>query len=138
MYLLVLPLPWAELTCSLLPEQVKIKMSTGSQKVLKNSKQITFIWCVDIPVFQVDKRYHKPHGAWDSEEHIKQGTDILCQSITDIQKKFPTWSKEQQLKGRSLSALKCQLCNTPYTQKSRMVMLLNQALRTLNTSRLPC
>ncbi|XP_416896.2 lysozyme g isoform X1 [Gallus gallus] len=50
-------------------------------------------------LMQVDKRYHKPHGAWDSEEHIKQGTDILCQSITDIQKKFPTWSKEQQLKG---------------------------------------
>uniref|UniRef100_A0A8C2SKW4 Lysozyme g n=1 Tax=Coturnix japonica TaxID=93934 RepID=A0A8C2SKW4_COTJA len=48
---------------------------------------------------QVDKRYHQVHGAWNSEEHIKQGTDILCQSITDIQKKFPTWSKEQQLKG---------------------------------------
>uniref|UniRef100_G1NPK5 Lysozyme g n=1 Tax=Meleagris gallopavo TaxID=9103 RepID=G1NPK5_MELGA len=50
-------------------------------------------------LMQIDKRYHQIHGAWNSEEHIKQGTDILCQSINDIQKKFPTWSKEQQLKG---------------------------------------
>ncbi|XP_072192672.1 lysozyme g-like protein 2 [Excalfactoria chinensis] len=50
-------------------------------------------------LMQVDKRYHQVHGAWNSEEHIMQGTDILCQSITDIQKKFPKWSKEQQLKG---------------------------------------
>ncbi|NXC44833.1 LYG protein, partial [Penelope pileata] len=50
-------------------------------------------------LMQVDKRYHMVTGAWDSEEHIAQGTDILCQSITQIQKKFPAWSKEQQLKG---------------------------------------
>ena len=56
--------------------------------------------------FQVDKRYHNIVGSWDSEEHLAQGTDILCGMINEIQKKFPTWTKEQQLKGRVLSALK--------------------------------
>ncbi|NXL84785.1 LYG protein, partial [Alectura lathami] len=50
-------------------------------------------------LMQVDKRHHKIRGTWDSEEHIAQGTDILCGMITDMQKKFPTWNKEQQLKG---------------------------------------
>uniref|UniRef100_A0A8C3KGZ9 Lysozyme g n=1 Tax=Calidris pygmaea TaxID=425635 RepID=A0A8C3KGZ9_9CHAR len=49
--------------------------------------------------FQVDKRYHKIVGSWDSEEHLAQGTDILCEMIKAIEKKFPTWTKEQQLKG---------------------------------------
>ncbi|NXT03120.1 LYG protein, partial [Jacana jacana] len=47
----------------------------------------------------VDKRYHKIVGSWDSEEHLAQGTEILCDMIKAIQKKFPTWTKEQQLKG---------------------------------------
>ncbi|XP_008496285.2 lysozyme g [Calypte anna] len=50
-------------------------------------------------LMQVDKRYHKIVGAWDSEEHLEQGTGILCDMIKEIQKKFPTWTKEQQLKG---------------------------------------
>ncbi|XP_061482863.1 lysozyme g-like protein 2 [Rhineura floridana] len=50
-------------------------------------------------LMQVDKRYHKLIGTWDSEEHITQGTLILCSMIKDIQKKFPQWTKEQQLKG---------------------------------------
>lgn len=56
--------------------------------------------------FQVDKRYHKIVGSWDSKEHIAQGTEILCGMINEIEKKFPTWTKEQQLKGRVLSTLK--------------------------------
>ncbi|NWX46257.1 LYG protein, partial [Steatornis caripensis] len=50
-------------------------------------------------LMQVDKRYHKLVGTWDSEEHLAQGTEVLCEMIKEIQKKFPTWTKEQQLKG---------------------------------------
>nr|AEQ19605.1 g-type lysozyme [Cynoglossus semilaevis] len=42
---------------------------------------------------------HTPRGAWDSEEHILQGTEILISFIGKIRKKFPKWSKEHQLKG---------------------------------------
>ncbi|MCI4379720.1 hypothetical protein PGIGA_G00231440 [Pangasianodon gigas] len=50
-------------------------------------------------LMQVDKRHHTPKGAWNSEEHVTQGTEILIQSIKDIQKKFPSWPKEHQFKG---------------------------------------
>ncbi|XP_058253662.1 lysozyme g-like isoform X1 [Hemibagrus wyckioides] len=50
-------------------------------------------------LMQVDKNHHTPKGAWNSEEHLTQGTDILIQSIKDIQKKFPSWPKEHQFKG---------------------------------------
>ncbi|NXW21491.1 LYG protein, partial [Circaetus pectoralis] len=50
-------------------------------------------------LMQVDKRYHKIVGSWDSEEHLAQGTEILCGMIKEIQRKFPSWTKEQQLKG---------------------------------------
>ncbi|KAK3535417.1 hypothetical protein QTP70_016791 [Hemibagrus guttatus] len=50
-------------------------------------------------LMQVDKRYHKLRGARNSEEHLTQGTGILIDSIKQIQKKFPNWSKEQQFKG---------------------------------------
>ncbi|XP_028312404.1 lysozyme g-like [Gouania willdenowi] len=42
---------------------------------------------------------HTPRGAWDSEEHITQATEILVYFIDRISKKFPTWTKEMQLKG---------------------------------------
>ncbi|ETE65506.1 hypothetical protein L345_08708 [Ophiophagus hannah] len=50
-------------------------------------------------LMQVDKRYHKIVGTWDSEEHINQGALILCSMIEEIKKKFPPWTNEQQLKG---------------------------------------
>ncbi|XP_067853408.1 lysozyme g-like 1 isoform X2 [Heptranchias perlo] len=50
-------------------------------------------------LMQVDKRYHEPVGTWNSEEHLTQGTRILTDMIKSIEKKFPTWTKEQQLKG---------------------------------------
>ncbi|XP_078403805.1 lysozyme g-like 1 [Cetorhinus maximus] len=50
-------------------------------------------------LMQVDKRHHNIVGAWDSEEHLSQGTQILTGMIKSIAKKFPGWSKEQQLKG---------------------------------------
>nr|XP_006003937.1 PREDICTED: lysozyme g-like isoform X2 [Latimeria chalumnae] len=64
-------------------------------------------------LMQVDKRSHTPVGSWDSEEHISQGTQILIDMITSIQKIFPEWTLEQQLKG----ALCC--CCTFY-QNSNM------------------
>ncbi|KAL7886148.1 hypothetical protein AOLI_G00064430 [Acnodon oligacanthus] len=50
-------------------------------------------------LMQVDKRYHTPRGAWNSEEHVTQGTEILIDSIKAIQRKFPNWPKEHQFKG---------------------------------------
>ncbi|KAF4094193.1 hypothetical protein AMELA_G00010710 [Ameiurus melas] len=50
-------------------------------------------------LMQVDKRYHKLSGAWNSEEHVTQGTEILIDSISAIQRKFPNWPKEHQFKG---------------------------------------
>uniref|UniRef100_A0A672FSC1 Lysozyme g n=1 Tax=Salarias fasciatus TaxID=181472 RepID=A0A672FSC1_SALFA len=42
---------------------------------------------------------HTPRGGWDSEEHISQAADILVDSVKTIERKFPHWSKEEQLKG---------------------------------------
>lgn len=42
---------------------------------------------------------HTALGAWDSEEHLCQGTEILVYFINRICNKFPGWSLEQQLKG---------------------------------------
>ncbi|XP_063999637.1 lysozyme g-like isoform X2 [Pogoniulus pusillus] len=50
-------------------------------------------------LMQVDTRYHKPAGSWDSKEHITQGAEILNDMLGQMEKKFPTWTKEQQLKG---------------------------------------
>ncbi|XP_072127426.1 lysozyme g-like [Mobula birostris] len=50
-------------------------------------------------LMQVDKRWHSPRGSFDSVEHLKQGTGILVDMIGDIKRKFPSWTKEQQLKG---------------------------------------
>ncbi|NXO04651.1 LYG protein, partial [Rhinopomastus cyanomelas] len=49
-------------------------------------------------LMQVDKRYHDITGSWDSIEHISQGADIFKRMLEDIKTKFPTWTKEQQLK----------------------------------------
>ncbi|XP_009637249.1 lysozyme g-like protein 2 [Egretta garzetta] len=50
-------------------------------------------------LMQVDKNSHKPRGQWDSETHLMQGTDILIMMVKKIQRKFPRWTKDQQLKG---------------------------------------
>ncbi|TRY83937.1 hypothetical protein DNTS_014668 [Danionella cerebrum] len=50
-------------------------------------------------LMQVDKRYHKLVGAWDSEEHLTQGTEILISFIKDIRTKFPQWTQDQCFKG---------------------------------------
>uniref|UniRef100_G3TK95 Lysozyme g-like protein n=1 Tax=Loxodonta africana TaxID=9785 RepID=G3TK95_LOXAF len=56
-------------------------------------------------LMQLDKKIHDPVGAWDSKEHLFQGVGILTDRIKAIQKKFPTWSVAQHLKG-GLSAFK--------------------------------
>ncbi|KAJ8332323.1 hypothetical protein SKAU_G00426780 [Synaphobranchus kaupii] len=50
-------------------------------------------------LMQVDKRFHKPEGEWDSEQHVSQGTQILISFINAIKRKFPDWPKEHQFKG---------------------------------------
>nr|UUB23895.1 goose-type lysozyme [Trachidermus fasciatus] len=42
---------------------------------------------------------HTARGAFDSEEHLCQATEILVDFIKRIRNKFPSWSAEQQLKG---------------------------------------
>ncbi|KAJ8255162.1 hypothetical protein GJAV_G00201740 [Gymnothorax javanicus] len=68
----------------------------GSPGLLTNG------WSADgngFGLMQIDKQYHTPEGEWNSEQHISQATGILSGFIKAIQKKFPDWSKEQQLKG---------------------------------------
>ncbi|XP_016426377.1 lysozyme g-like [Sinocyclocheilus rhinocerous] len=50
-------------------------------------------------LMQVDRRYHTPVGAWDSEQHIAQATEILISFIKEIKARFPMWSQEQCFKG---------------------------------------
>ncbi|CAL8352638.1 unnamed protein product [Boreogadus saida] len=50
-------------------------------------------------LMQVDKRWHKPRGAWDSEKHLDQGTGILVDLIKHVQKERPSWTTNWQLKG---------------------------------------
>ncbi|XP_030057272.1 lysozyme g isoform X2 [Microcaecilia unicolor] len=50
-------------------------------------------------LMQVDKRWHKLEGEWDSVEHLTQATNILIYMINAIGDKFPDWTAEQQLKG---------------------------------------
>ncbi|XP_069064939.1 lysozyme g-like isoform X1 [Pleurodeles waltl] len=57
-------------------------------------------------LMQVDKRYHTVEGEWNSKKHISQTTGILKDMITNIQRKFPNWTTEQQLKG-GIAAYNC-------------------------------
>ncbi|XP_077338854.1 lysozyme g-like [Lithobates pipiens] len=50
-------------------------------------------------LMQIDKRWHTPRGAWDSEEHILQAIEILISMFEAIQQKFPSWSRSQVMKG---------------------------------------
>ncbi|XP_007501180.2 lysozyme g-like protein 2 [Monodelphis domestica] len=50
-------------------------------------------------LMQLDKHTHHPTGAWDSQEHLTQAVKILTDTIKTIQRKFPTWSMSQHLKG---------------------------------------
>lgn len=50
---------------------------------------------------QVDDRYHIPktEDGPKSYDNILQGATILKNFIIEVQKKHPTWTKEQQLRG---------------------------------------
>ncbi|XP_040192288.1 lysozyme g-like [Rana temporaria] len=54
-------------------------------------------------LMQVDKRWHTPRGAWNSEEHILQATEILIYMLGAIKKKIPSWPTSHVMKG-ALSA----------------------------------
>ncbi|XP_036137308.1 lysozyme g-like protein 2 [Molossus molossus] len=56
-------------------------------------------------LMQLDKKMYRPVGSWDSEEHLLQAVGILAERIKAIQRKFPSWSAAQHLKG-GLSAFK--------------------------------
>ncbi|XP_041711225.1 lysozyme g-like isoform X2 [Coregonus clupeaformis] len=59
---------------------------------------------------------HTPKGEWDSEEHLQQGTEILIEFIKRIQKKFCSWTKEQQLKGGIAAYNKGEDCVKSYEE----------------------
>ncbi|KPP58167.1 Lysozyme g-like, partial [Scleropages formosus] len=51
-------------------------------------------------LMQIDKRSHKNlEGLWNSEAHVRQGTQILVDFIKGVSVKFPKWPKEHVLKG---------------------------------------
>ncbi|CAL8352418.1 lysozyme g [Gadus morhua] len=59
-------------------------------------------WCprrIGFGLMQVDKDAHTPIGAWNSVEHVDQATGILVDIIKEVQRDFPDWSREKQLKG---------------------------------------
>ncbi|XP_053560871.1 lysozyme g [Bombina bombina] len=57
-------------------------------------------------LMQVHKTYFNPCGAWDSEEHLNQGTEILLEMLKSIKNKFPKWPEEDWLKG-AIAAYMC-------------------------------
>ncbi|XP_017512619.1 lysozyme g-like protein 2 [Manis javanica] len=59
-------------------------------------------------LMQLNKKIHPLFGDWDSKEHLLQAVGILTDKIKAIQKKFPTWSVAQHLKG-GLSAYKSEI-----------------------------
>ncbi|XP_078515084.1 lysozyme g-like [Lissotriton helveticus] len=50
-------------------------------------------------LMQIGKSNNEIRGAWNSSEHISQGTEILISMIKSIKKKFSSWSENQHLKG---------------------------------------
>ncbi|KAM9571059.1 lysozyme g-like isoform 1-T2 [Salvelinus alpinus] len=59
---------------------------------------------------------HTPKGEWNSEEHLQQCTEILIGFIKIIQKKFNSWTKEQQLKGGIAAYNKGEDCVESYEE----------------------
>ncbi|XP_035681976.1 lysozyme g-like [Branchiostoma floridae] len=50
-------------------------------------------------LMQVDIRYHTPQGGPYTTTHIKQGTQILIDTINCVKRNHPGWSTEMALKG---------------------------------------
>nr|XP_057907096.1 lysozyme g-like isoform X2 [Doryrhamphus excisus]XP_057907097.1 lysozyme g-like isoform X2 [Doryrhamphus excisus]XP_057907098.1 lysozyme g-like isoform X2 [Doryrhamphus excisus] len=57
-------------------------------------------------VMQVDKRYHTPQGDWNSEQHVRQGAEILTGFVRQMKQKFPNSTPEEQLRG-GIAAYNC-------------------------------
>merc|ERR1712110_1002627 len=55
--------------------------------------------CYGFGLMQIDKRYHNPRGAWDSQEHIEQATDILIDTINCVKRNHNSWTQEMATKG---------------------------------------
>ncbi|XP_026225029.1 uncharacterized protein LOC113168238 [Anabas testudineus] len=50
-------------------------------------------------LMQISKYYHAVKGDPYSEEHLDQGVTFLIQLIKTMERRKPSWTKEQQLKG---------------------------------------
>ncbi|XP_016096679.1 lysozyme g-like [Sinocyclocheilus grahami] len=74
-----------------------ISRDSRAGAVLKNGRDPTGN---GFGLMQVDKsQNHTPVGAWDSERHVTQATEILIGLIKEIKVKFPKWTQEQCFKG---------------------------------------
>ncbi|NWZ75991.1 LYG protein, partial [Poecile atricapillus] len=43
-------------------------------------------------------RQLQPFAAWDSEEHINQGSNMLVLSLNEVRARHPTWTWDRQLR----------------------------------------
>ncbi|XP_073470792.1 lysozyme g-like isoform X1 [Aquarana catesbeiana] len=85
-------------------------------------------------LMQIDKRRHTPRGAWNSEEHILQATEILISMFETIKKKFPSWSRSYVMKGvqhttrvQTTSRVLMQLTEIQLGRTTRMILLHGQS-----------
>ncbi|XP_006113603.2 lysozyme g-like [Pelodiscus sinensis] len=50
-------------------------------------------------LMQIPVNYNLVPVAWNSEDHIAQGANILVTGLEDIKRRFPTWQWQQHLRG---------------------------------------
>jgi len=55
--------------------------------------------CYGFGLMQIDRRYHTPKGAYDSQQHLEQATQILIDTINCVARNHKSWTQEQQSKG---------------------------------------
>uniref|UniRef100_A0A8C2J8W0 Zgc:162941 n=1 Tax=Cyprinus carpio TaxID=7962 RepID=A0A8C2J8W0_CYPCA len=79
---------------------VKIDITGASEVTAKQDKLTIKDFFVSFAnICNVHHEKHTPVGAWDSEQHVAQATEILIGFIKEIKVKFPKWTQEQCFKG---------------------------------------
>lgn len=88
--------------CVRLLEDASIVKLLHCIEVVHTMLLIVCVYFFSVPV-QINKAYHAVKGGAFSEEHLDQGTTFLVQLIKTMQRTHPQWTKEQQLKGKTVS-----------------------------------
>ena len=90
-------------------QRVRIRKAFGQKRIRRQRK---CIWdhagrvssrerihkCILILDFQVDKRFHRIDPS-KGIDNVAQGAQILADNLQAVEKKHPSWTKEQQLRG---------------------------------------